>query len=567
MKISLSTKLIAGFLVVAAITLAVGLIGRSGVITLSKDLSVATENGFPSIIDLEVIMVRLQQYKATQRTLMNPFLNDEEYNRQLTNMAQYRTEYKEAMARYESLDSSEEEAKLYGVFTNALTRQVEQNDKIQKLSQDLRNKVDPLVYAEQMYKIVMSDETREAFDGNITNLSNLLTYVKTYYGDEVTKRSLDNSNRINAIIILALVVGVVFALFLGIFLSRSITKPVVGIVNALASGSDQIGNASNQLSVSAQQIASGASEQASGIEETTSSMEELGSMVKQNVENAKEASLLAAKTADAAVQGSAHMERMLVAMTDIGKAADDIRAVIDVIDDIAFQTNMLALNAAVEAARAGEAGMGFAVVADEVKNLANRSAASAKETAAMIKTALQKTQEGQELTNQLAEIFKDITLNSKKSNEMTLEVETASRQQDEGISQVNTAIVQLDTVVQQNAAASEETASSAEELQTQVESLNEIVTKLSILVLGVANASAEGAGPATPATASRRPAQSAQNARVAHLSDAKKQTGIPAPKSGKDSGIREKRPVKAQSHRIPLDDDPEFSDIEGESAF
>ena len=95
------------------------------------------------------------------------------------------------------------------------------------------------------------------------------------------------------------------------------------------------------------------------------------------------------------------MERMLVAMTDIGKAADDIRSVIDVIDDIAFQTNMLALNAAVEAARAGEAGMGFAVVADEVKNLANRSASSAKETAAMIKTALQKTEEGQQLTNQL----------------------------------------------------------------------------------------------------------------------------------------------------------------------
>ena len=214
MKTSLSTKLIAGFLAVAAITAAVGLIGRSGVITLSEDLHVATENGIPSIIDLEVIMVRLQQYKATQRTLMNPFLNDEEYDRQITNMAQYRTEYNEAMARYESLDSSKEEAELYAAFKTGLTRQVENNDKIQKLSQSLRNKVEPMAYAEQMYAIVMSAETREVFDGNLTRLSTLLSYVKTYYGDEVAARSLANSNRINLIIIAALVIGVILALAL-----------------------------------------------------------------------------------------------------------------------------------------------------------------------------------------------------------------------------------------------------------------------------------------------------------------------------------------------------------------
>lgn len=545
MKISLSVKLIAGFLVVGAITLAVGLIGRSGIMSLGNDINTATKVGIPTIIELETIMVRLERYKMCQRTLMAPSLSDADFKRQLDNMAKARTEYNEAMARYEALPATEEEQALYETWKNGLAKQVENNNLIQKRAETLRGNVDATTYAAEMNAIAMSAETRTVFDGNTENMAKLLEYAKQYYGHEVVDAATANAARLNVVILVAVAAGFFLALILGLFLSRSITKPVIGIVNSLAGGAEQIGNASGQLSVSAQQIASGASEQASGIEETTSSMEELASMVKQNVENAKEASLLAAKTADAAVQGSTHMEKMLVAMTAIGKAADDIRSVIDVIDDIAFQTNMLALNAAVEAARAGEAGMGFAVVADEVKNLANRSASSAKETAAMIKTALQKTQEGQELTNQLAEIFKDITANSRKSNEMTLEVETASRQQDEGIGQTNKAIVQLDTVVQQNAAASEETASAAEELQSQVEALNDIVTNLSVLVLGSASNVK-----ATPQQAKAKE----RHTQIAHYAS----SGSPARKSGTKPSSQ--KAETGSQRRIPLEDDAEFTD-------
>jgi methyl-accepting chemotaxis protein len=241
------------------------------------------------------------------------------------------------------------------------------------------------------------------------------------------------------------------------------------------------------------------------------------------------------------------MERMLVSMTEIGKAADDIKTVIDVIDDIAFQTNMLALNAAVEAARAGEAGMGFAVVADEVKNLANRSAASAKETAQMIKSTLEKTAEGQALTKELAEIFKEIMVNSNKSNEMTKEVETASRQQDEGIGQVNKAIVQLDTVVQQNAAASEETASAAEELQSQVGSLNEVVGNLSTMILGEKKATAISASMKSASSGTFR--ESGEREREGRQKHAASPAALP------DKGY-----ASQQARRIPLDDDPDFSD-------
>lgn len=550
MKISLSVKLIAGFVAVGIITLAVGLVGLNGISEASKDIEEMTDVGIPKIIELEVVMVRLQQYKVAQRSIMNAFLSDADFQRQYEHMAKTRKEYNEALVLYESHPRSSEEDTLYQEFKTNLPRQVANNDLIENRAKELRaSGASPSEYAPEMYRIAMSDESREVFDGNIEHLANLLTFIKNFYGEEVPHAAENDAALANTMILIAVVAGFLLALALGIILSRSITKPVIRIVDSLSEGSGQIGNASEQLSVSAQQIASGATEQASGIEETTSSMEELASMVKQNVENAKEASLLASKSSDAAVQGSGQMDKMLISMTEIGKAADEIRSVIDVIDDIAFQTNMLALNAAVEAARAGEAGMGFAVVADEVKNLANRSAASAKETAQMIKTALQKTAEGQAMATQLVEVFKDITTNSKKVNEMTKEVETASRQQDEGIGQVNKAIIQLDTVVQQNAASSEETASAAEELKTQVEALNEMVLELSVLVMGTADG-AKSRGPAVK-TPVRRPAPQKLLTSHSTLSVG----GRPAPKKAST-------PPANGGRKIPLDDDEEFKDMD-----
>ncbi len=272
--------------------------------------------------------------------------------------------------------------------------------------------------------------------------------------------------------------------FVSYFVARGVSRPVMSFVSELSEASSQIGLSSGQLSQASQEIANGATEQASQIEETSASMEELASMVKQNVENAKQASALAGRSADSSKQGSQEMAKMSLAMEEIGRSADEIRGVIDVIEDISFQTNMLALNAAVEAARAGEAGLGFAVVADEVKNLANRSSASAKETAAMIKEANRKIANGVEASKRLTEIFQGILGDSAQVGEVTREVEAASRQQDEGIGQVNQAIAQFDSVVQNNASSSEETASAAEELQSQVQTLETVVQRLYQLVTG-----------------------------------------------------------------------------------
>ncbi len=289
---------------------------------------------------------------------------------------------------------------------------------------------------------------------------------------------------ITVVIIIVVLLGFVISITLGLVSSRSITKPIVRIIDALSSGSQQITTSSNELAAVSEQIASGANEQAAGIEEVSSSMEELGSIVAHNVENTRASSDISNQAVEETNIGLEEMNQMVIAMNEIAKATDEIKTVIDVIDDIAFQTNMLALNAAVEAARAGEAGLGFAVVADEVKNLANRSAESAKDTTAIIKLSLEKTEDGSRRAKKLAELFAGINAGGKKAFDMAKEVEAASKQQEEGIDQINTAIIQLDQVVQQNAAASEEAASSAEELQSQVALTEEVVNELTELILG-----------------------------------------------------------------------------------
>ena len=156
MKAGLSVKLIVAFTVVALITLAVGIVGINGIGTLQHDIVAMGDRGIPTIIDLEVIMVRLQEYKVAQRTLMNPNLSDEDFRRQIANLERTRKEYNEAMARYEQIESTDEQKRLYNIWKEGLNATVENNNLIQQRAEALRGTVDAATYAQEMNEVTMS---------------------------------------------------------------------------------------------------------------------------------------------------------------------------------------------------------------------------------------------------------------------------------------------------------------------------------------------------------------------------------------------------------------------------
>ena len=473
-------RIVAGFGAVTLIVIALGLFASWHLFSIKRDTEQIAGKSLPGLLNIsELQSLALQNYCATLRVILAE--NEQAAAGELAQI-------KKNVAAIDGLTNE-----YTATLTGARSREL--------LDPMLRARAEYVPAFKEVCRLQAEQNTAEAVKAVHTKLNpaskrflNAIAAVveadkQTAKGS--TDRIVNSVRSASASIGIGLGIALLAAITISFLIIRSINRVLGHISTLLGDSVSQLSSASSQVSASSNGLAEGASEQAASIEETSASLEELSSMTQRNAENSRKANDLARQARTAAESGVQEMQSMSVAMADIKSSSDDIAKIIKTIDEIAFQTNILALNAAVEAARAGDAGMGFAVVADEVRNLAQRSAQAAKETTAKIQGSIGKTALGVDISHRVADVLNEIVTRARQVDELAAEVAGASREQTQGIGQINSAVGQMDKITQSNAASAEESAAAAEELNSQAEALKSAVGELLHLVGKTSHISAD----------------------------------------------------------------------------
>ena len=279
-----------------------------------------------------------------------------------------------------------------------------------------------------------------------------------------------------------------------LYAMQGMRDSLVRIVAQVRNGTMAIGSVSTEIADGNRDLASRTERQNDTLQATAASVEQLTGTVRQNADNARQANMLAESASEVALRGGKVVAEVVHTMASINESSKKIVDIIGVIDGIAFQTNILALNAAVEAARAGEQGRGFAVVATEVRNLAQRSAAAAKEIKVLIGSSVERVDAGARLVDQAGATMDEIVSGVKRVTDIMGEISHASVEQNTGIEQVNSAIGQIDDATRQNAQLVQQASQAAASLEEEAERLAQLVSIFRL-----------DAGAARPALAGAKP--------------------------------------------------------------
>jgi methyl-accepting chemotaxis protein len=475
-NISLSTKLVGGFLLVSLLVLIVGFIG---LYSLNKSEETSRKVAYSEGITKQLLQREIDHMNWARK--VGQFQTDES----IVSLGVETDDHKCAFGQWYYSDERKKADLEFPEITPLLNRIEDSHRKLHKSAQtieDMLKKGKPF----RQEAIVFYGKDTSQFLKEVQGILGEIRPITERYSQQLDRSAQDQMQRISQTVMGIMIGGTLFAVIFGILLSRSISRPLNRVIGGLSESAQQVSAAATELSAASQSLAAGTSEQAASMEETSASLEEISSMTQQNADNAGQADALM-KQANRVVQDAdSNMDKLMTSMQEISKASKETFKIIKSIDEIAFQTNLLALNAAVEAARAGEAGAGFAVVADEVRSLAMRAATAAKSTASMIEGTVTKISDGTVLVKSTNDAFKEVAGNACKVGELIGEIAAASHEQAQGIEQVNIAVMEMDKVIQQNAATSEESAASSEELNAQAEELNSAVADLVVMIGGAA---------------------------------------------------------------------------------
>jgi methyl-accepting chemotaxis protein len=483
---SIKTRITAGFSTILLITCAIGAFSYLRLSVIKDNAAALTNRDLPVILALNRI--------SNNVTVNNGFVLKHILTKEPERIAAIEKESKANSAEIsgyyktvETLATNQEERTALENVVAARKYYVTQREAVYALSRENRNEDAFALYRDSM---------EPAYRDYAKKLSDMVDHFEGSgrASGVAINQAIHSSIRFTNVGVGS---AVVFSLLLGFVIVRGVNRRLLSASEALDSGADQVAAAAAQVSASSQSLASGSSEQAASLEESSASLEEMASMTARNAENARHARDLSIQTRTSTEAGASRVGEMHTAMNEIKASSDDIAKIIKTIDEIAFQTNILALNAAVEAARAGEAGAGFSVVAEEVRNLAQRSATAARDTAGKIETAISKSRHGVTITSEVAEALTGILAKAREMDEVIAEIAQASSEQNEGIGHVNTAISQMDRVTQANAGAAEETAAAAQELNAQSLTLREATADLRRLIGGGSSAPVAKPSPVT----------------------------------------------------------------------
>lgn len=484
-NLSLRTKLVGSFLIVASVMAVVAWVGYSGITTVQASLMEVGDVRSPGMHGLQNMESSLTAIRMNNLMVTNPRTLAADRAQYPTLMAKAWEKLGAGQKEYESIPHSPQEEALWQEYVNSFNAWKVDYDRAYRIGTEISSATDAAridALAGEMTLITAGD-LKVNFRNAVTKLSEIVAIDEKLAQESMSTGHTSASHARSMALGFALM-GILAALALGVVISTAISRKLNQIVNEATEGANQIAAAAGQVSSASQGVAEGSQEQAASIEQTSASVEELTAMTHQNSESSKAVSELARNVKDAMDKSTDAATKMDNAMAEIKSASDQTSKILKTIDEIAFQTNLLALNAAVEAARAGEAGKGFAVVAEEVRNLAMRAAEAAKTTGSLIDENVTRVHNGALIVDSLKSSLNQTVSSVAKVTQLSNEVASASTEQAHGLQQISTAVNQMSQATQNNAANAEEAASASEEMAGQAESLRGLINELTHLVQG-----------------------------------------------------------------------------------